>query len=174
MGATAAAPGLGDPATGPAPDPTPVADPTAGDALDTVWEFLAYLLTALVFLLVGLAFPIGDLAGSLSWIVWGIVGTLVGRALVVYLLLGAGARLLPMVGPRGALPRGWLHVLFWSGLRGAVAVAMALALPDTVPDRSLLQQITFGIVLFTLIVQGMTAGAVVRRTVGAVEPGRDA
>jgi len=143
-------------------------DPTAGDALDTVWEFLAYLLTALVFLLVGLAFPVGDLAGSLPWIVWGIVGTLVGRALVVYVLLGAGARLLPIVGPRGALPRGWLHVLFWSGLRGAVAVAMALALPVTVPDRALLQQITFGIVLFTLIVQGMTAGALVRRTVGVV------
>ncbi len=143
-------------------------DPTAGDALDTVWEFLAYLLTALVFLLVGLAFPVGDLAGSLPWIVWGIVGTLVGRALVVYVLLGAGARLLPIVGPRGPLPRGWLHVLFWSGLRGAVAVAMALALPVTVPERALLQQITFGIVLFTLIVQGMTAGALVKRTVGVV------
>ncbi len=146
-------------------------DPTAGDALDTVWEFLAYLLTALVFLLVGLAFPVGDLAGSLPWIVWGIVGTLVGRALVVYVLLGAGARLLPIVGPRGALPRGWLHVLFWSGLRGAVAVAMALALPATVPERALLQQITFGIVLFTLIVQGMTAGALVKRTVGVVGMG---
>jgi CPA1 family monovalent cation:H+ antiporter len=141
-------------------------DVTASDPLDTVWEFLAYLLTALVFLLVGLAFPIGELAGSLGWILWGVVGTLVGRAIVVYLLLGAGARLIPMVGPRGALPSGWLHVLFWSGLRGAVAVAMALALPVSVPERALLQQITFGIVLFTLIVQGMTAGAVVRRTVG--------
>ena len=145
--------------------PTPT-DPTSGDPLDTVWEFLAYLLTALVFLLVGLAFPIGELAGSLGWILWGVVGTLVGRAIVIYLLLGAGARLLPLVGPRGALPAGWLHVLFWSGLRGAVAVAMALALPTSVPERALLQQITFGIVLFTLVVQGMTAGAVVRRTVG--------
>ena len=146
--------------------PTADADITSGDPLDTVWEFLAYLLTALVFLLVGLAFPLGELAGSLGWIVWGVVGTLVGRAIVVYLLLGAGARLIPMVGPRGALPSGWLHVLFWSGLRGAVAVAMALALPISVPERALLQQITFGIVLFTLIVQGMTAGAVVRRAVG--------
>ena len=145
-----------------------VVDVTAGDPLDTVWEFLAYLLTALVFLLVGLAFPIGELAGSLGWIVWGVVGTLLGRAIVVYVLLGIGARLVPMVGPRGALPSGWLHVLFWSGLRGAVAVAMALALPASVPERALLQQITFGIVLFTLVVQGMTAGAVVRRAVGGV------
>jgi CPA1 family monovalent cation:H+ antiporter len=144
----------------------PVPGDSSTDPLDTVWEFLAYMLTALVFLLVGLAFPVSELAGSLVWILWGVVGILVGRALVIYVLLGAGARLIPMVGPRGALPRGWLHVMFWSGLRGAVAVAMALALPVDVPQRALLQQITFGIVLFTLIVQGMTAGALVRRTIG--------
>ena len=59
-----------------------------------------------------------------------------------------------------------MNVLFWAGLRGAVAVAMALALPVSVPERTLLQEITFGIVLFTLIVQGTTAGWVVRRSVG--------
>ena len=138
---------------------------TGADALDTIWEFLAYLLTALVFLLVGLAFPIAELLDSLGWILCGVVGALVGRALVVYVLLGLGARLLPVAGERGGLPIGWLHVLFWAGLRGAVAVAMALALPVTVPQRALLQEITFGIVLFTLIVQGSTAGLIVRRAV---------
>ena len=145
---------------------------TGADALDTVWEFLAYLLTALVFLVVGLAFPIAQLLDSLGWILVGVVGALVGRALVVYVLLGLGARLVPMSGGRGGLPVGWLHVLFWAGLRGAVAVAMALALPVSVPERALLQEITFGIVLFTLIVQGTTAGLVVRRAVG--EPGTTA
>ena len=76
------------------------------------------------------------------------------------------ARFLPVAGARGGLPVGWLHVLFWAGLRGAVAVAMALALPVDVPQRALLQEITFGIVLFTLLVQGSTAGIVVRRAVG--------
>ena len=99
------------------------------DALDTVWEFLAYLLTALVFLLVGLAFPIAELIDSLGWILVGVLGALVGRALVVYVLLGLAARFLPVAGERGGVPLGWLHVLFWAGLRGAVAVAMALALP---------------------------------------------
>ncbi len=146
---------------------------TGADALDTVWEFLAYLLTALVFLVVGLAFPIAELLGSLGWILCGVLGALVGRALVVYLLLGLGTRFLvelaggPATGDLGGLPVAWLHVLFWAGLRGAVAVAMALALPVTVPERTLLQEITFGIVLFTLIVQGTTAGLVVRRAVGA-------
>ena len=59
------------------------------------------------------------------------------------------------------MPDGWLHVLFWAGLRGAVAVAMALSLPADIPQRALLQEITFGVVLFTLLVQGTTIGWVV-------------
>ncbi len=146
--------------------------PATVEALDTVWEFLAYLLTAVVFLLVGLAVPIAHLVDALPWILVGVVGALLGRALVVYVILGGGSRLPPFVARRAAVPVGWLHVLFWAGLRGAVAVAMALALPAGVPERVLLQEITFGIVLFTLLVQGATAGLVVRRyaTEPAVEP----
>ncbi|MEI8334425.1 MAG: cation:proton antiporter, partial [Chloroflexota bacterium] len=84
-----------------------------------------------------------------------------GRAVVVYGLLGGTARLVHRVGLGPGLPIGWLHVMNWAGLRGAVAMALALSLPETVPDRTLLQGITFGIVLFTVIVQGTTAGRVV-------------
>ncbi|MEO8228828.1 MAG: cation:proton antiporter [Chloroflexota bacterium] len=139
------------------------------DALDTVWEFLAYLLTAIVFLLVGLAIPPARLLDSAVWIGWGVVGALVGRAIVVYVMLRLAVRWLPLDGSPAALPPGWYHVLFWSGLRGAVAVAAALALPVDVPQRDLLQGVTFGIVLFTLLVQGTTAGLVVRRSVAATE-----
>lgn len=140
--------------------------PAAIEAIDTVWEFLAYLLTALVFLLVGFAFPLAQLGGSLGWIVWGVVGILVGRAFVVYVVLGVAARLVRSTVDGRPVPLGWFHVLFWAGLRGAVAVAMALALPIGVPERERLQEITFGIVLFTVIVQGSTAATVVRRAVG--------
>jgi Na+:H+ antiporter len=139
------------------------------DALDTVWEFLAYLLTAIVFLLVGLAIPPARLLDSAVWIGWGVVGALVGRAIVVYVMLRLAVRWLPLTGSPAALPSGWYHVLFWSGLRGAVAVAAALALPVDVPQRDLLQGVTFGIVLFTLLVQGTTAGLVVRRSVSTTE-----
>jgi monovalent cation:H+ antiporter, CPA1 family len=135
------------------------------EALDTVWEFIAFLLTALAFVLVGLAISFADLVASLPAIAAGLVGILVGRALVVYGLLGASARLLARRGgqaPAG-VPLPWLHVLFWAGLRGAVAVAMALSLPASFPERALLQEITFGVVLFTLFVQGTTAERVVRR-----------
>lgn len=132
-------------------------------ALDTVWEFVAFLLTAFVFMLVGLSISLPQLAGALPWIIWGIVGVLAGRAIVVYIMLGAAWRLRWSRPNIQAERHGWLNVLFWSGLRGAVAVAMALSLPDTVPQRALLQEITFGIVLFTLVVQGMTIEPLIRR-----------
>jgi CPA1 family monovalent cation:H+ antiporter len=135
------------------------------DAIDTVWEFVAYLLTAVVFLEVGLAISPGRLLDSLGPIAWAIVAILVGRALVVYVLLGGASRLALRPGLAERLPSGWLHVLFWSGLRGAVAVAMALSLPADIPQRDLLQEITFGVVLFTLLFQGTTVGQVIDRTI---------
>jgi len=135
------------------------------EALDTVWAFIAFLLTAFAFLLVGLAISIPQVLGALPAIGWGVVAILVGRAIVVYGLLGGGSQLLARArgGRTRALPAGWLHVLFWAGLRGAVAVAMALSLPPDLPQRGLLQEVAFGVVLFTLFVQGTTAELVVKR-----------
>ena len=144
--------------------------PTSSDAIDTVWEFLAYLLTAVVFLLVGLAIPPARLLGSLVPILWAVVGMLAGRALIVYVLFGAASRLAPLPGLAGTVPRAWLHVMFWAGLRGAVAVAMALALPVDMPQRELLQDITFGAVLFTLVFQATTIGRVVERARSVAMP----
>jgi CPA1 family monovalent cation:H+ antiporter len=138
---------------------------TGADAIDTVWEFFAYLLTAVVFLLVGLAIPPARLLDSIVPIAWAIVGILVGRAVVVYLILGGASRLAVRPGLAEHLPSAWLHVMFWAGLRGAVAVAMALSLPADIPQRASLQEITFGVVLFTVLVQGTTVGEVIDRTI---------
>ncbi len=143
---------------------------TGSDAIDTVWEFFAYLLTAVVFLLVGLAIPPARLLDSIGPIAWGIAGILIGRALVVYVLLGGASRLGLRPGMADVLSAGWLNVLFWAGLRGAVAVAMALSLPADVPQRALLQEITFGVVLFTLLFQGTTIGRIVDRSIKGHRP----
>lgn len=131
------------------------------ESLDVVWEFLAYLLTALVFLLVGLAIPATSLADALPAIGWAVVAVLVARAALVY----GGLALLRVVAPavRRRTPPSWLHVIFWSGLRGAIAVALALSLAPGVPDRIQIQQISFGVVLFTLAVQATTAEVLLRR-----------
>ncbi len=130
------------------------------EAIDTVWEFIAFLLTALTFLLVGLAISPQVLIDSAPYIAWGYVATLVGRAVVVYAMLGGAAAILP---GRSPLPLAWLHVLFWSGLRGAVATALALSLPADMPQRDLLAGTVYGIVLLTLVLQGTTADPFMRR-----------
>jgi CPA1 family monovalent cation:H+ antiporter len=156
------------------------------EALDTVWEFVAFLATAFVFLVVGFAIAARSPANVAGPIAWAIAATLLGRALIVYGLLGgwrlarrAGRGLagtgerLPAAGGRrktaraardeSVLPFEWLHVVFWSGLRGAVSTALALSLPVGFPHRTDLQGITFGVVLFTLLVQATTADLVVGR-----------
>jgi CPA1 family monovalent cation:H+ antiporter len=144
----------------------------AEEAIDAVWEFLAFILTGAAFLLIGISIPLGTLQAAAVPIAWGVVAVLVGRAVVVYVILGGAARLQRMAAAVPPLPLGWLHVLNWTGLRGAVATALALSIPDSVPDRAQLQGIAFGIVLFTLIVQATTAGRLLRWTgVGGAEAG---
>ena len=136
--------------------------PRALDAIDVVWEFLAFILTGAAFLLIGIAIPLSALAAAAVSIVWGVVAVLAGRAIVIYALLGGAARLERRIGLVPSLPLSWLHVMNWTGLRGAVAAALALSIPEVTAYRALLQGIVFGVVLFTLLVQGTTAGRVLR------------
>ena len=78
---------------------------TGEDAIDIVWEFVAYLLTAVVFLEVGLAISPGRLLDSIGPIAWAIGAILVGRAVIVYVLLGGASRLAPTPGTGRARPR---------------------------------------------------------------------
>ena len=133
------------------------------EALDATWEFAAFLLTALVFLLIGLAITVGQLAQDAGPIALGVIGILVARALVVYVLLGGAARIPGIRRQAVPISMAWLHVLFWAGLRGAIAVALALSLPADLPQRGHLQGIVFGITLFTLLVQGTTVEVLLRR-----------
>src|SRR5436190_2174527 len=106
--------------------------------------------------------PVEQLGDSLPWIVAAIAGVLIARAVVVYGMLGLASQLRRVLDGARPVPLAWLHVMFWAGLRGAVASAMALSLPTDFPQRELLIVIVFGVVLFTIIVQGGTAGWVVR------------
>jgi CPA1 family monovalent cation:H+ antiporter len=136
---------------------------SGSEAMDTVWEFAAYLLTTFVFLLVGLAIGVDQVIDALLPALAVFAALLAGRALIVYGLLGVGDRLLSRRARRQPFSSQWLHLIAWSGLRGAVATALALALPADVPHRGMLQGIIFACVLLTLLVQGTTVEVLVSR-----------
>jgi CPA1 family monovalent cation:H+ antiporter len=119
------------------------------------------VLTGVAFLLIGIAISFELLGNSALYIAWGVIAVLLGRALVIYGLLGGSASIAHLSGlaPGCRCPAARDQL---DGLRGAVAMALALSLPETVPDRQLLQGTIFGIVLFTVLVQGTTAERLVR------------
>lgn len=103
------------------------------------------------FILIGLEIDLGLLQANLWPILWAVVAVLISRALVVYSI----GRWAPWL--LGSLPIPWHHVLFWGGVRGAIGLALGLSLPDSVePWRGTLRVMAFGVVLFTVLIKGMT------------------
>ncbi len=115
-------------------------------ALDTVWDYVAFLANAALFTFIGLAVSLSALRQDLLWDLAAVAIVLVVRALIVYPLTLALHRISLIYG----------HLLFWGSLRGGVALAVALSLPATIPHHSLIVTMTFGVVLFTILVQGIT------------------
>lgn len=124
--------------------------PTTRLALLNFWEYVAFLVNSVIFLLIGLQVNLLELSQSLVPLLIAVFAVLLSRAVVVY---GLGLTVLPLVRP---LPREWLHVIYWAAPRGAVSLAVVLALPMELPARALLVNLTFGVVLFTLLAQTLT------------------
>lgn len=124
--------------------------------LDDLWEFLAFVANAALFLLMGLTARTAGLMNEPGIVAWGIFAALAGRAAVAY----AFGALLNAV--RFRLTWNERHILFWGGLRGAVALAAVLSLPRTFPGRDLLVAMVYGVVLFTLLAQGLTIAPLLR------------
>ena len=57
----------------------------------------------------------------------------------------------------------WQHIISWGGLHGTIPIALVLGLPKTLPDRELILTLTFGVVLFSLVVQGLTLGPLISK-----------
>ncbi|HEY1864113.1 MAG TPA: sodium:proton antiporter [Roseiarcus sp.] len=116
------------------------------------WEFAAFLANSLVFLLIGSAMATIDFAreGFLA-LTLVIALALLGRAAAVYPVCLAFLR------SRWAIPLNQQHLMWWGGLRGALALALALALPVDLPRRDDILISAFAVVAFSVIVQGLTA-----------------
>jgi CPA1 family monovalent cation:H+ antiporter len=126
--------------------------------VNSAWEYFAFLANSFVFMLIGMSTANQPLAklGSLTPAV-AIVAVLAGRVLSVYPLSALFLR------SRWRIPTRYQHVLFWGGLRGALALALALALPATVPERQAIITTAFVVVAFSILVQGLTMPWLIRR-----------
>jgi CPA1 family monovalent cation:H+ antiporter len=124
--------------------------------LESFWEYVAFVMNSLVFLLIGLEVHIGALAHAWRPVLFAIAAVLTGRALSVYLLVPLSNLFAEKI------PFPWQHVTVWGGLRGALALALALSLETTFPYRDRILDLTFGVVVFSILVQGLTMKPLLR------------
>ena len=131
-------------------------NPSSRITIESFWEYIAFALNSIVFLLIGFEVHIKALLAA-----WQMI-------LVAYLAVGFG-RTAVVVGvssllrlTRERLPWSWTAVLWWGGLRGALPMVLVLSLPRSFPYRELLVNMTFGVVLLSLLIQGLTMSPLLR------------
>ncbi len=122
------------------------------------WTLIDEMLNSVLFLLIGLEVLLLRFEPAFGWL----MALAVPLVLVARLVAVSGPVLL--LGMFRTFARGTIPVLTWGGLRGGISVALALSLPE-VPEKSALLAATYAVVLFTLIVQGLSLRAVIKRVV---------
>jgi CPA1 family monovalent cation:H+ antiporter len=129
--------------------------PPARTALQSFWQYIAFALNSLVFLLIGFQARLGQLIHAWKSILVAYIVVTVARVVVTYTVVG--------LMPKGErLPRGWTAVLAWSGLRGALSMVLALSLAAAMPQRDMIIDMTIGVVVLSILVQGMTVSPLMR------------
>jgi CPA1 family monovalent cation:H+ antiporter len=146
-----------------------------------VWSFVEFVLTALVFVLIGLQLRgiVERLGQQDPWYLAGLglaisAAIVVSRFVWVFPALWLPRALSRTLRERDPMPP-WSHatILSWAGMRGVVSLAAALALPADFPGRDIILFLAFCGILATLVIQGTTLGPLIRR-LGLSEPGDDA
>jgi CPA1 family monovalent cation:H+ antiporter len=139
--------------------------PTTKIALDSFWEYVAFIVNSFVFLLIGMQINLSLIAQNLYPIALAVLTVLGARALISYVL--------PLVSrafsKHQSIPLAWQHILFWGGFRGSLSVAVALSIPLAIQGRDQILVMTFGVVLFSLVVQGLTMRPLLR-ILGMAQP----
>jgi monovalent cation:H+ antiporter, CPA1 family len=124
--------------------------PTTQVAVNSFWEYAAFVVNSLVFLLIGLEVQLSMLVENARAIAWAVLAMMLGRIACVY-------GLMPLVNLFSErISWKWQHILCWGGLRGSLSIALVLSLPTDLPGRSALVVMVFGAVIFSLLAQGLT------------------
>jgi CPA1 family monovalent cation:H+ antiporter len=126
-------------------------------SIEHFWEFAAFVANSVIFVILGINLASQDFKSASISIVVAIIAVIAGRAFAVYPVsaMFAGSAL--------RIEGKQQHVLFWGGLRGALALALALGIPETLPYRQEILTVTFGVVAFSVFVQGLTMRPLLRR-----------
>ena len=142
-------------------------EPTTRITLTHFWEVIVFLLNSLLFLLIGLRLNTVILHSNLQMLAVAVLIMLFSRAVSAYGLTAFSRE----------IPWSWRHTIFWGGLRGSVPIALVLGLSGVENIDPVLQQqavtLVFGMVLFSLLVQGLSMGWVLKK-LGLVDiPGEE-
>lgn len=132
--------------------------PSVRQYIDHFWEYMSFVATALIFLMVGMRVNLDELIASSNVLPWVVFGMLLSRAIVVYGMIPLSNKL----PGREPTNRAYQTVMYWGGLRGAIALAIVLSIPKF-EYSELFIALVMGAVLFTLIVQGLSIEWLVAR-----------
>ena len=124
--------------------------PSARIAVETFWEYVAFALNSIIFLLIGFEVNFHTLLAAWQAILVAYLVVTGGRALIIF---GASSLLRRT---RERIPWAWSVILTWGGLRGALPMVLVLSLPKDFPHRELLVSMTFGVVILSILVHGLT------------------
>lgn len=125
-------------------------------ALWSFWEYAAFIINSIVFLLIGIEVRVTDLIRYWPEILMAVGAVLLGRVVCVYSTIPIANWFAEKI------PMRWRHVLVWGGLHGSLSLALVLSLDLGFPDRSRILALTFGVVAFSIIAQGLTIKPLVR------------
>ncbi len=130
--------------------------PSVRLAVNTFWEYIGFALNSLVFLLVGLTIRLPDLLRIWPLVIAAYMAITIARGTVIYSMGALLSR------SRARLPWSWNFVLIWGGIRGALSMVLVLSLPQHFPFREMLINLVFGVVLLTILIQGLSISPVAR------------
>lgn len=128
-------------------------------SIHETWNVMVLIFNSLLFIMIGLSAHVFSLATYWPAILWAVLAVAIARAVSVY-------GLIPLTTSCFSLPKIPLanqHIMWWGGLKGGLAIAIVLSIPNTVGDKQLLTELTLGVVMASLLLNASTIRPLIRR-----------